>query len=80
MLFPGGSALFSAANGYADAAVVLFSYAIELNNLGIYYPIWGTCLGMEILAVAEQMEDIRVDCSSHYIPLPLDFKSGLKKS
>ena len=77
VLFPGGATYLNNSNGYADAAQHIYEIAKELNNAGDYFPIFGTCLGFElmiILASGRSREDIRVSCSSysnrqlHFVP------------
>ena len=34
-----------------QAAYAFFSMAIEANDGGDFFPIWGTCLGMEMLGL-----------------------------
>lgn len=52
--------------------------ANEFNNQGDYFPIWGTCLGFELMGYIENnMEEIRVDCQSNNQALPLKFKPGI---
>ncbi|KAF0687674.1 Aste57867_20658 [Aphanomyces stellatus] len=43
VLFPGGGGDPNA------AATFIYEYAMELNDNGTYFPIWGTCLGLEWL-------------------------------
>lgn len=50
LMIPGGpdySTLPTA--GYSKAAYAFFSMAMEANDGGDFFPIWGTCLGMEML-------------------------------
>ncbi|ETV80609.1 hypothetical protein H257_06133 [Aphanomyces astaci] len=43
VLFPGGD------GDPNEAAEIIYKYAIELNDHGTYFPVWGTCLGFEWL-------------------------------
>ncbi|XP_076272744.1 gamma-glutamyl hydrolase A-like isoform X1 [Rhynchophorus ferrugineus] len=67
VMFPGGGTYFNETGGYGEAATHLYRIALEQNNKGTYYPIWGICLGMQALmyAALNGTEDIRVDCSSN---------------
>ncbi|KAK9731073.1 Peptidase C26 [Popillia japonica] len=81
ILFPGGATYFNQSDGYADAGQIIYDLAIELNKAGDYYPLWGTCLGMELLIhVALEGKEVRSDCSAKRISTSLDFKSGIKTS
>lgn len=60
---------------------MIFDTAIELNQNGEYFPIWGTCLGFELLGyLATNSEEIRTDCDSNKVSLPLEFKSDYGES
>lgn len=55
VLFTGGDKDFFNANGtmtfYAETACAIFDLVKSLNDQGIYYPLWGTCLGFQLLHV-----------------------------
>ncbi|XP_049818768.1 gamma-glutamyl hydrolase-like isoform X3 [Aethina tumida] len=80
IIFPGGATYFNETAGYGEAAKILYRLAVKANKEGIYYPIWGTCLGMEVFAFAILGEDIRVDCDLHKVAIPLEFSNGYEKS
>ncbi|GLV32170.1 lethal (3) 72Dp [Carabus blaptoides fortunei] len=81
ILFPGGATWFNQSQGYADAGVILYNLAVEQNLRGDYYPIFGTCLGMElIIYAAAGAKEYRADCSARNIGLPLEFKSDFRNS
>lgn len=55
----------------------MYDLALEKNKNGVYYPIFGICLGMELLAqVAIGGEEIRAHCSASKLSLPLEFLEG----
>lgn len=77
MLFPGGATWFNETGGYGDTGQILYDLALTLNRKGDYYPIFGICLGMELLAqVAIGGKEIRSDCSAKKLAIPLEFESG----
>lgn len=81
VLFPGGATWFNQSDGYADAGYHIYNLAKQINAQGSYLPIWGTCLGFELLTyVATDRNEHRAHCSSHNQPLPLDFKPDYRKS
>ncbi|XP_018572929.1 gamma-glutamyl hydrolase isoform X2 [Anoplophora glabripennis] len=80
ILFPGGGTYFNESGGYGEAAQTIYSLAVEANNKGRYYPVWGTCLGMQVLGFVAAGEDIRVDCSLKNKAIPLDFVEGFENS
>lgn len=34
---------------WAKKAIFLMDYALSLNKKGVYFPVWGTCLGFELM-------------------------------
>ena len=49
LIFPGGDMYLLDDNRdytyYASQVKILYDKAKELNDEGIYFPVWGTCLG-----------------------------------
>jgi hypothetical protein len=77
ILFPGGAAQFSATGGYADAARQLYNHAVLKNSQGDYFPVWGTCLGFELLTnIATGGRNILTTCEAENVALPLELKEG----
>ncbi|VVD01306.1 unnamed protein product [Leptidea sinapis] len=82
VLFPGGATFFNQSDGYADAAQHIYEIAQELNDTGDYFPIFGTCLGFQliiILASGRGKVENRADCYS-YTNLLLIFSSDFRSS
>lgn len=76
-MLPGGATWFNQSCGYADAGVKLYKLAVEENEKGNYYPIFGTCLGMELLIyAAKDATEYRTHCAANNLGLPLEFKKG----
>jgi len=71
LVFPGGSAKLDNRSGYGRAARVLWDLAA--NNQHDFFPIWGTCLGFELLTYLELSERRLANCSSQNQALPLEF-------
>ncbi|XP_055630730.1 gamma-glutamyl hydrolase-like isoform X2 [Toxorhynchites rutilus septentrionalis] len=81
VLFPGGSTWFNQTQGYADAGYHIYEEAIKINEQGSYFPLWGTCLGFELLTyLAANRSEHRAHCSSNNQGLHLDFKADFKQS
>jgi gamma-glutamyl hydrolase len=81
ILLPGGATWFNQSNGYADAGRHIYDIAMEMNGRGSYFPLWGTCLGFELLTyLSADGREHRAGCSSHNQALPLDFKVDFKSS
>jgi len=68
IIFPGGGQTFPDSS-YYKAGALLYKWAIESNKNGKYFPIWGTCLGFELLLAVEANlpaeQDVRFNCSAH---------------
>lgn len=78
-MLPGGATFFNETNGYADAGEHLIQLAVELNDQGTYMPVWGTCLGMELLVYKlAKGKEHRIDCNAKNMALPIEFKKGIK--
>ena len=59
----------------------MFDMALKANDNGDYWPIWGTCLGFELLAFLAINETHSLTrCSSMEQPLPLDVTSKFLES
>ncbi|XP_055844402.1 gamma-glutamyl hydrolase A [Episyrphus balteatus] len=81
VVLPGGATYFNNSQGYADAGYHIYNAAIELNEKGTYFPLWGVCLGFELIAYIESNRtEHRAICSSNRQPLPLEFVEGYNTS
>ncbi|KAJ2944338.1 hypothetical protein O0L34_g18340 [Tuta absoluta] len=81
-LFPGGEAQFNASNGYADAGEHIYNIARELTDAGDYFPVYGICLGFELLwtlAAGRGKQNVLTTCTSTKC-LPLNFTKDFKIS
>ncbi|XP_032242688.1 gamma-glutamyl hydrolase isoform X2 [Nematostella vectensis] len=80
VLFPGGdSDLWK--SGYARTGAAIFDLAMEANDNGDVFPLWGTCLGFQLLHVrAAKGKDVLTKCSGENVSLPLNFTDGYKDS
>lgn len=53
---------------------------MEINDNGTYFPVWGTCLGFELLVyLSANSSEPRTYCSSSAQALPLEFTEGKLK-
>lgn len=81
VLLPGGATWFNQSNGYADAGRHVYDIAMKMNEDGSYFPLWGTCLGFELLTyLSADGQEHRAHCSSQNQALPLRFKDDFKSS
>lgn len=79
VIFPGGDADVHA-SGYGRAGKIIYDYAKERNNAGDYFPLWGTCLGFEMLVYLSVNSYILKQCSSMNQARPLQFSKDAERS
>ncbi|XP_047504186.1 gamma-glutamyl hydrolase A-like isoform X4 [Pieris napi] len=82
VFLPGGATFFNQSNGFADAGQHIYEIAQEMNRSGDYFPIFGTCLGFElliILASGRGEKENRVKCYS-FRNLSLNFTKDFRSS
>lgn len=78
ILLPGGGLWFNQTNGYAEAGLHIYEIAKRMNDNGIHFPLFGICLGFELLFyISNNNSECRVKCSSQRQPLPLEFTEGV---
>lgn len=77
-MLPGGGVWFDETNGYAEAGVHIYDIAKQMNDNGNYFPLFGICLGFELLLYASNGErEYRTICSSSKQNNTLNFTKGL---
>lgn len=77
VLFPGGGQNLSD-SGYARTGKIIFDLASEMNLKGDYFPLWGTCLGFELLTILASDEKLILSpCKSQDQALPIVFESNI---
>ena len=75
VLFTGGSTAFALFNEttkkydltpFGKGAKRVFHYAKEINDNGVYFPIWGTCMGFQLLnfLITEDPTIVKGGCSA----------------
>jgi glutamine amidotransferase PdxT len=69
ILFPGGD------GDYVEYGKAIFEQVKEWNDQGHFYPLWGTCVGYENMAiwVADEGPDVLSVIESYNVNLPLEF-------
>jgi len=75
VLFPGGGSDLSDGTLIHRAGQTIFKRAIEINDQGGYFPLWGTCMGFQFLAIltANKQSVLEGGFDSYNLPIPLDF-------
>jgi len=73
VLIPGGSQYLKPGNLYFDTAELLFNLTLEANDKGDFFPLHGTCLGFEALAIfaAKNNESVVTDFDAEDYSQPL---------
>ncbi|XP_067929726.1 gamma-glutamyl hydrolase-like [Watersipora subatra] len=82
VLLPGGGVNLLT-SPYGKAAYKLFKLAKKMNDVGKYFPIWGTCLGMQEMTTwpfTPRENLIGVCYGTEKVGLPLNFTSAANKS
>ena len=71
VLFPGGAG----DDQYKAKARFIYEQAIEMNDKGEFFPLWGICQGFEYLAMfaADEGDSVLTKLQSHDISLRLQF-------
>ncbi|XP_059216448.1 gamma-glutamyl hydrolase A [Stomoxys calcitrans] len=70
ILLPGGAIYFNKkyckkelTNDSYSSAQHIYDIAVQLNRKGKYFPLWGTCLGFQLMLThSAGVEDVRQDC------------------
>lgn len=77
VLFPGGNTWFNGTNGYAAAGRHVYDIAQHMNDNNQYMPLFGTCLGFELLLYLSAGDrEYRGKCLSQRRSLALNFTNG----
>ncbi|GCC36955.1 gamma-glutamyl hydrolase-like isoform X2 [Chiloscyllium punctatum] len=72
LLLPGGGANL-VHSPYASNAAFFYKLALQANDNGTYFPVWGTCLGFEELTVLTSGMKLLITTNTSHVPLPLNF-------
>nr|XP_028592688.1 gamma-glutamyl hydrolase [Podarcis muralis] len=79
ILYPGGSVSLETSE-FARVAKIFYNKALEANDRGDYFPVWGTCLGHQLLSVLTCGEDLLTWTNTDGFALPLNFTPDAKNS
>ncbi|XP_053181716.1 gamma-glutamyl hydrolase [Scomber japonicus] len=71
LIFIGGAANLETSD-YARVAKVFYRLALTANDAGDFFPIWGTCMGMQLLTVLVAGESLLTNTTAENIALPLN--------
>ncbi|XP_067409797.1 gamma-glutamyl hydrolase isoform X2 [Emydura macquarii macquarii] len=79
VLFPGGGVDLKTSE-YSKIARMFYNKALEANDKGDYFPVWGTCLGYEELTYLTSGEILLAWTNTEDFALPLNFTTAAKDS
>jgi gamma-glutamyl hydrolase len=80
-LLPGGGVDFGVEHSYWDNLNLVWNLAIEANDNGDYFPIWGTCMGFqELCLVQTQNLSLLSEYNTENYTIPLNFTSYVSQS
>nr|XP_033785699.1 gamma-glutamyl hydrolase isoform X1 [Geotrypetes seraphini] len=79
ILLPGGGVDLRTSQ-YANVARIFYRLALQANDAGDYFPVWGTCLGFEQLTVLTSDQLLLTMTDTENITLPLNFTTSPEKS
>ena len=76
VLLPGGNQNIYG-SPYERTAKILFNLAVKANDAGDVFPIWGTCLGFELLmSLGADGEVVTSPVHAEDYSIPLNFSQG----
>lgn len=81
VLFPGGAVAIDETSAFGRAGKIIFEIAKGMNDVGDTFPLWGTCLGFELmLGLAANGQEIRVKCdaqnTANHLELDAEYADG----
>lgn len=79
LIFIGGAVSLETSE-YARVAKLFYNLALAANDAGDYFPIWGTCMGMQLLTVLVAGKNLLTNTTAENIALPLDLTAETHSS
>jgi len=79
VLFPGGGVNLQG-NGYGRTGKIIFDIAVKMNDKGDFFPLWGTCLGFELLNFLAAKKNWMKACAAEDLPANINFQKGFENS
>ncbi|XP_052419809.1 gamma-glutamyl hydrolase isoform X2 [Carassius gibelio] len=75
-----GGAVDLQTSEFAHTAGIYFRLALKANDEGDYFPIWGTCLGFQLLTVLVAGENLLSKTTAENVTYPLNFTAEASSS
>ncbi|CAJ1069066.1 gamma-glutamyl hydrolase-like [Xyrichtys novacula] len=79
LIFIGGAADLETSD-FARVAKIFYTLALKANDKGDFFPIWGTCMGMQLLTVLVSGENLLTKTTAENIALPLNLTTEASSS
>ncbi|XP_003974928.1 gamma-glutamyl hydrolase [Takifugu rubripes] len=79
LLFIGGAVDLQRSD-YARVAKLFYSLALRANEAGDFFPIWGTCMGLQLLTVLVAGENLLSNTTAENLALPLNLTAEASSS
>ncbi|GBM97117.1 Gamma-glutamyl hydrolase [Araneus ventricosus] len=79
VLFPGGGNILRS-KGYGRTGQLIFEIATKMNDKGDFFPLWGTCLGFELLNYVAVEKLWMEACAAEDLATNIEFVEGFKDS
>ncbi|GFO31399.1 gamma-glutamyl hydrolase, partial [Plakobranchus ocellatus] len=79
ILIPGGAVNF-ATSLIGRSARLVYNQVLQLNKAKDYYPLWGTCMGFQLLCYMTEGNNLLQPTDSANISWPLTFTAGFRSS
>ncbi|XP_060926991.1 gamma-glutamyl hydrolase [Limanda limanda] len=79
LLFIGGAVDLETSD-YARVAKIFYRLALKANDAGDFFPIWGTCMGLQLLTVLVAGECLLTNTTAENIALPLNLTTEAHSS
>lgn len=79
LIFIGGAVSLETSD-FARVAKIFYRLALTANDAGDFFPIWGTCMGLQLLTVLVAGENLLTNTSAENIALPLNLTTEAHSS
>ncbi|KAM9312026.1 gamma-glutamyl hydrolase-like [Gastrophryne carolinensis] len=79
VLLPGG-AVDPLTSSFSRTAGIFYKLSIKAASSGLYFPIWGTCMGFQVLTALTSGENLLSNTSANNISLPLHLADAISSS
>lgn len=79
LLFIGGAVNLETSD-YARVAKIFYRLALTANDAGDFFPIWGTCMGMQLLTVLVAGGNLLTSTTAENVALPLNLTTEAHSS